>query len=154
MPLSAEATHEKFKIYFVDIGLCLRILGVPLVQAFLEKNQIFVNRGGLAEQLVAQEFLSLTPKNQTPALHYWHRESKSSQAEVDFVIEKDAQVIPVEVKSGHDGSMKSLHLFMQEKSVRNGIKISAYPYSVGVSGDKEIRTIPFYGIRGALANRT
>jgi len=50
-------------------------------------------------------------------LYYWHREAKNSHAEVDFVIQIQDKIIPVEVKAGTKGSMQSLHLFLDEKKI-------------------------------------
>lgn len=149
-PLSAEADLEKFKVFFLDIGLCLRVLGLSLSQLFLERKTLFVNRGALAEQFVAQELFSLTPKNFQPELFYWHREAKSSQAEVDFVIERNGEVIPVEVKSQNKGSMASLHLFMKEKKSKLGIKISSFPISSQLLENQKLESLPFYQISSGL----
>jgi predicted AAA+ superfamily ATPase len=130
----------------VDIGLTHRVLNASLSSLFKERGSLMqANRGGLAEQFVAQELLSYTPKNKSLELNYWHREAKSSQAEVDFVVERDGCILPIEVKSGKGGSMKSLHLFMKEKKkwVREAIKISEAPFSKL----EKIEGIPFYAIK-------
>lgn len=150
VPLSAEKNLSKFKAFFLDIGLVNRILGLPLSQLVLEKNTLFSHWGSLAEQFVAEELLSLTPKNQTPHLHYWHRESKSALAEVDFLFERDNEVIPVEVKSSASGKAKSLTKFIEEKKPRNAVKILAANYSRNDLNDTTIYTLPFYNVSSIL----
>ncbi|HQJ61666.1 MAG TPA: DUF4143 domain-containing protein, partial [bacterium] len=73
-------------------------------------------------------------------LYYWHRESKSSQAEVDYVVEKNGKIIPVEVKAASGRKMKSMHLFMEEKKSDFGIRLCADNFSK----EGKIYSIPLY----------
>jgi len=57
-------------------------------------------------------------------LHYWRREKGGSSAEVDFVIQRNKDIVPVEVKSGTKGSMQSMFLFLEEKNGNYGIRTS------------------------------
>jgi len=57
-------------------------------------------------------------------LYYWQNLSRGAQAEVDYVVVKDFKVVPIEVKSGAQGSMKSMYLFMEEKGLEYGIRLS------------------------------
>jgi len=90
----------------------------------IKQDLMLVNQGALAEQWVGQELLNSLDTHQPPHLHYWARESRSSSAEVDYVIAGDKPV-PIEVKAGKTGSLKSLHLFMQEKSTPLAIRLNA-----------------------------
>jgi len=85
---------------------------------------MLVNLGALVEQWVGQELLNSLDARQPPHLHYWARESRSSSAEVDYVIAGDKPV-PIEVKAGKTGSLKSLHLFVLEKSAPLAIRLNA-----------------------------
>jgi uncharacterized protein len=78
---------------------------------------IRVNEGQFAEQLVGQELRACRPFNEEPALFTWVREAKSSNAEVDYVIQVGARVLPVEVKAGSTGTLRSLHMMVQEKQL-------------------------------------
>lgn len=142
VPLGAESDRARFKAFFVDTGLCLRILGLSLSKLITECSSLLANRGALAEQYVAQELIAGTPKNEEPELYYWHREAPSARAEVDFVIAKDGKVYPIEVKSGASGAMKSAHVFLKEKKSGKAYKISAHPFS----RDGHFETIPFYAV--------
>lgn len=144
LPLSAQEKETKFKVFCLDVGLAQRVLGLDISRLFIEKKSLLSNRGPIAEQLVAQELLSYTRENQAPQLHYWHREAKSSTAEVDFVIERQSYVLPIEVKSGTSSKTKSLRLFMKKRQdyVQQGLKIS----SANFGKSDNILRIPFFAI--------
>jgi hypothetical protein len=72
-----------------------------------------IHQGITIEHLVGQELIS-GQFNPLSALHFWTREKKTSQAEVDFIYPYEGQLIPIEVKSGKTGALKSLHIFMDE----------------------------------------
>jgi Holliday junction resolvase-like predicted endonuclease len=57
-------------------------------------------------------------------LYYWHREAKNSKAEVDYVVQRQDRIVPVEVKAGTKGAMQSLYLFMDEKKSSFGVRLS------------------------------
>lgn len=59
-----------------------------------------------------------------PQLYYWSREKKQSKAEVDYIIQQGASILPVEVKSGKTGTLKSLHLFMELKHLSLALRFS------------------------------
>jgi predicted AAA+ superfamily ATPase len=115
VPLSAEIVEKKFKLFFVDIGLACRVMGSRLSKELILNPEDIINRGGLAEQFIAQELLATNSNDETPALYYWHREERGALAEVDFLLEKDNEVIPIEVKSGTSSKSKSLRVFLSEK---------------------------------------
>jgi predicted AAA+ superfamily ATPase len=75
-------------------------------------------------------------------LYYWQRESKNSHAEVDYVITLSQKITPIEVKSGTKGSMQSLFLFLKEKEISKGIRISNENFSAYDS----IEVFPLYAI--------
>ncbi|MBI4860678.1 MAG: DUF5615 family PIN-like protein [Candidatus Riflebacteria bacterium] len=90
-----------------------------------------VNNGTLAEQFIGQHFHRLQPPHRAPELHYWAREARSSSAAVDFVISDDSRrVVPVEVKAGSTGSLRSLQIMVLEKSLPRAVKFCSSPPSV------------------------
>ncbi len=115
IPLSAEADEKSFKLLFLDVGLASHVLGLKWnsIQELTESE--LVNEGGLAEQFIGQHLLNLGEGKQTPELHYWLREGKANNAEVDYVIARSSKVYPVEVKAGKSGSLKSLHQYLLQK---------------------------------------
>ena len=122
IPLSAEENTKFFKLLFLDVGLVSTMLNVSW-QA-LQDDLLLINQGALAEQWVGQELLSSLDSHLTPHLHYWAREARSSSAELDYIIATNKPV-PVEVKAGKSGSLKSLHLFMKEKSSDIAVRFNA-----------------------------
>lgn len=111
LPLEASVHMKTFKAAFLDIGLMQSLCGLPMDMQDLNKNLLSVYRGGLAEQFVAQE---LRFTQEQGKLYYWQRFEKSSMAEVDFLTVKQGQIIPIEVKSGAAGRLRSLHLFLEQ----------------------------------------
>lgn len=118
IPLNAEADGKSFKLLFLDVGLANHVLGLKWNSIHDLTDTELVNEGGLAEQFIGQHLLNLGDGKQAPELHYWLREGKANNAEVDYVIARDARIYPVEVKAGKSGSLKSLHQFLQQKGSR------------------------------------
>lgn len=143
IPLGAEIHLEWFKIIFVDIALSQAILGFDLSSWFLQPGHEFVNRGAIAESFVGQELLCYAHPMREPELFFWKRPEKSSSAEVDYLHVKDQQVIPIEVKSGHGSTLKSMHLFLKSHPESpHGIRFSAQNYSLY----DHIESAPLYAV--------
>lgn len=112
VPLEAEIQDKYMKAILLDVGLCSTALGLSLAQVNAANEIDLINKGGIAEQVVGQILRTIVPPYTEPALYYWHRTAKGSDAEVDYIIQHKNNVIPIEVKAGSTGSLKSLHLFM------------------------------------------
>lgn len=141
VPLNAESDLKKFKMYFLDIGLALNLLGIRMNDYPLMKFESLINKGGLAEQFVAQEIISRQDSSRSPELFYWHREEKSSTAEVDFLIAEGENVVPIEVKSGTNKGKKSLAIFMDEKKSSKGLLLSLDPE---ILTQKKVSFVPLF----------
>lgn len=115
VPLGAEADGGAFKPLFLDIGLLNAACGVRALALEALRDAKFVNEGRMAEQVVGQNLLAGQGFSRRPVLHYWLREGRSANAEVDYLVEAADKVLPVEVKAGAGGSLKSLHVFMAAK---------------------------------------
>lgn len=142
VPLSARLRSNRFKVVFFDTGLAQRLLNVDLSHWMTDVDFEVVNGGAIAEQFVGQELAALCDSGPLRPLVYWHREARSSSAEVDYLLERKGDILPVEVKKGAQGGMKSMHLFLREKGRKRGIKVSKH----GFSDDGTILTIPFYAV--------
>lgn len=125
VPLGAGINEKFFKEIFLDIGLCSAVLGLTLNEINQADELILINRGGIAEQAVGQMLRTLLPPYIEPTLYYWLREEPGSEAEVDYVIQSGSQVIPIEVKAGSTGNLKSLHIFMALKKLSYAIRINS-----------------------------
>jgi predicted AAA+ superfamily ATPase len=107
-------------------------------------------RGKIAEQIVAQELLALDSRVSNQR-NFWVRNKKDSDAEVDFVLQNDNKIIPIEVKSGHNSHLRSLHLFIDEASCDIAVRVWSQPFSIDeVTTQKGKRfkliNLPFYYI--------
>lgn len=109
LPLGATANPQKFKAAFLDIGLMQRLCQVPIDTEIRQTDLLAIYRGKLAEQFVAQEMLATG----SGEIFYWSRESRASNAEVDYLLVRNGRIYPVEVKSGAAGALRSLHLMLQ-----------------------------------------
>ncbi|KTC65582.1 hypothetical protein Lade_0240 [Legionella adelaidensis] len=124
-PLEAEVNEKHFKEIFLDTGLCSTALGLNLNTLNRIGEISLVNNGGIAEQLVGQLLRTINPPFINPSLYYWQREKSGSSAEIDYVMQYANQIIPIEVKAGAAGSMKSLHLFMGLKKPPLAIRFNS-----------------------------
>jgi len=93
----------------------------------------------LAEQLVAQEFLAYSPSYQNQPLLFWENTDTGS-AEIDFVRSFGAAIVPIEVKAGETGTLKSMASFINMKNPPLGIRISQRPLVL----KGRILSVPFY----------
>ena len=144
VPLGAEINEKFFKLLFLDVGLVSSVCGLNRLDFEKKKDLNLVNEGQLAEQLVGQHLLYDRPPYQTPELYYWAREKKNASAEIDYVVSSGPQVIPIEVKSGKSGSLRSLHLFLKEKRLSLGIRFNSEPPTVLKEKDFTLLSLPFY----------
>lgn len=146
LPLAATASHEKFKIFYFDIGLLQRLQGLHLKEWLFEPLSV-TYMGALAEQLVLQEYIANTSISTPPELFYWHREEKQSNAEVDFIFHAHHKIIPVEVKSGKRGRLRSMDLFLEtHPHCTTGLIISENsPWQ-----QDKLTGIPFYALESWL----
>ena len=111
IPLAATEDRSLAKLYYIDTGMLLSQLGFTTLRDLPAESIQLVNEGVLAEQFVAQELLAASPAEKKPQLHYWLREKKANNAEIDFVLGSGPKVVPIEVKAGPFGQMKSLWEF-------------------------------------------
>lgn len=140
IPLGAEVKENRFKAILLDVGLLQRMLGLELSEAIVMDARGLVNRGDLAETFVGLQLLCGTEPHTRAQLYYWHREARSSNAEVDYVVQKASAIIPIEVKSGKRGAMQSMHRFLAEHNSPGGIRLSQE--NAGRVGD--VRILPVY----------
>lgn len=148
LPLGGERDERQFKPLFLDVGLVNRLCGLDLVGT---GELITVNEGALAEQFIGQQMLASAPAFEDPQLFYWAREARNANAEVDFVISRYQDILPVEVKAGTTGTLRSLHQFLGEKQRARGVRFHLRPpawETVRLPGDTgrtaELLSLPLY----------
>ena len=136
LPLGAEVNEKFTKYIFLDSGLLLSILNLDFGGAqnvneliLVGTEEELVNKGKLAELSVGWELVKAADFRHRYELFYWENLSNGATSEVDYVIPYDMKVLPIEVKSGTSGKMKSLRLFMQKKHLTLGIRTSLENFS-------------------------
>lgn len=108
LPLYAETEEGVWKALFLDVGLMNRACGVDWQKLERMDDIRFVNEGAMAEQFVGQHLLYASGCLEKPRLAYWLREGGKNNAEVDFVLARGGEILPVEVKAGAAGTLRSL----------------------------------------------
>jgi hypothetical protein len=141
------------KVVYLDIGLCTYMLNLNPEQIKENILNPFYS-GSLFEELVGQELLALNI-NKRETLYFWVRENKGSCSELDYLIQIKNELIPIEVKSGSHGSLKSLHQFLVRSSIDFGVRIYNGPlkletHTVTLPQAKPLNykllSVPFYQI--------
>lgn len=146
IPIGAEINSKKRKILIFDTGIFQRIQGLNIAQLLIGDDFNSINKENIAELHVGLELIKNSSCYENIHLYYWQREAKNSQAEVDYVIQKQQKIIPIEVKSGTKGSMQSLYLFLEEKKTDFGIRLSLENFSEM----ERIKIVPLYAVRNVL----
>lgn len=153
LPLGSEADERFLKVIMLDCGLCGASLGLSLHQLRSISEISMINSGGMAEQLVGQLLRMVTPAYVPPSLYYWQREKKGAEAEIDYIIQHESHVIPLEVKAGTTGTLRSLHQFIKEKKKSIAIRVNSdiprlgpvqVKDALGSSIEYKLLSLPFY----------
>jgi predicted AAA+ superfamily ATPase len=122
IPLSSQVDESVFKLYFLDIGLLNFLLGLDANDIMSSSASRLLNEGIMAEQFIAQHLKYLSKKESSTPLMYWLKDKKKESAEIDFLIQRSKNIIPIEVKSGKSGTLKSLHYFMMDKKLKKALR--------------------------------
>ena len=158
VPLGATQSDTVFKLLFLDVGLAAHACGTSWTSIAELDERTLINEGVLAEQYVGQHLAYAGGFHVNPMLHYWLREGKRSNAEVDFAIPHDSTVIPIEVKAGKRGSLRSLHQYIYAKQPELAVRFDLNPLSIqdtsfGIrtpNGDAvaegKLLSMPMYGV--------
>ena len=130
LPLQADSDPRAYKLIFMDVGLMNAVCGLGWTTIEGMNGTRLVNEGVMAEQFIGQHLQGLLSDSPNRELTYWLREGRSSNAEVDYVAAFDGHIVPIEVKAGAGGALKSLHQFVAEKGVRLAVRFDAAPPSI------------------------
>lgn len=142
IPLGAEINPKLRKFILFDSGIFQRLLGLKLSEVLINNDFQSINKGAIAELNVGLELIKSASCYQRQTLYYWHREAKSSNAEVDYLIQHNTTILPIEVKAGTKGSMQSLYIFMETKKTDKGIRVSQENFSTY----QNIDVYPLYAV--------
>ena len=147
LPLAAGQNAKMCKYLVLDTGIFQRFLKLDLEKMLLAGSLAQINKGAAAELFAGLEILKNSPAENPVSLHYWRREQHGSNAEVDYVVQRENDIVPVEIKSGLRGTMQSLRLFIGEKNVSYGIRSSLENFG----SLPQINIIPLYALGTFLA---
>ncbi len=142
LPLGASSDPKKFRLLLFDHGILQRILGLNPSDLLVSNNFSNIFRGSFAELFAGLELIKNGNPFVRPQLYYWQRDKRGSQAEVDYILQIQNEIVPLEIKSGRQGKMQSLRLFLSEKNIKIGYRVSMENF-----GEYEnIAVIPLYGL--------
>ncbi|MDD4204835.1 MAG: AAA family ATPase [Candidatus Delongbacteria bacterium] len=130
IPLKATENREVYKLMFLDVGLVNHITGLDINNINSLDADSLINKGRIAEQFVSQHLINSEDMTRPSDLNYWLRENKKGNAELDFVEEIGGKIVPLEVKSGKSGTLKSLHQFVAlKKDIKYAVRFDLNKYS-------------------------
>ena len=164
LPLGSGADNSYRKIIPLDCALTLRLLNMTMPDSSPLTTHILtapaadlVNKGAMAELVAGLELLHYQSPHLRHEMFYWTRQTKNSLAEIDYLTVQDMHVLPIEVKAGTQGGMKSLWIFMREKHLTEAVRCSLENFGLLEYIDKEddnavrhVRICPLYAISSLL----
>jgi len=139
LPLNALINEKKFKLLFLDVGL-VKYGSLLDAELLLQKDLLLVNSGQISEQFVGQELMAYQIPYESAQLYFWEKSTNLTSAEIDYVMNMGSAIIPIEVKAGKTGRLRSLFSFMEEKKSPLGIRISQDYFSL----EGKILSLPLY----------
>ena len=146
LPLGAQIKTNKFKVILLDTGIHQKILGLNMAEIIAAQDINAINKGNIAEVFTGLEIIKNSPCDTKGQLYYWHKEKRASNAEVDYIIQHNERIIPIEVKSGIRGKMQSMRLFIAEHNTKKGIRLSLENFA----GYEDIDVYPLYAVSNIL----
>ena len=143
VPLGAQTKSSLFKAIFLDVALSQKVLKLETGSWIFDPESAIVNKGAVAEAFVGQELLAYSNYLSKKQLFYWVREKRGASAEVDYLESAGNKVVPIEVKSGTAGNLKSIKQFLKEKKDSD----EGYHFSQrNFSENEKIRSFPLYAV--------
>ena len=140
LPLEAYKEIAIFKIYSNDIGLLGAMCDLHS-RTIVEGNEVFKEfKGALTEQFAFQQLL------QNNKLYYYSK--SNSQQEIDFLIQKEGEIVPIEVKAGINLQAKSLRQFVKDNGSKIAYRLSLAPYSK----EEWVTNLPLYCVSTINSN--
>jgi len=142
LPLGARINPKYRRVIPFDTGIYQRIFNLNISGILLTNDFEAINKGAVAEIFVGCELKKNASYYSDDELYYWVREKKNASAQVDFVVQCGETIVPVEVKSGKQGKMQSMWMFLKEKNSPYGIRTSLENFCTY----QNIKVYPLYAI--------
>lgn len=138
LPLLAYQDLNAFKLFILDVGLLSALTDLD-VKTILQRTAVFEEfKGAIAEQYVLQQ---LVCSNSEFPIYYWSNDS--SRSEIDFVVQIDGIVVPLEVKAEKNLKAKSIHNFIKDYKSVKAVRTSLADYKIN---ENNLYDIPLYAI--------
>lgn len=134
MPLEMHKDLSAFKLYMSDVGLFVNKARYPLYQIDLSEPPTMISMGPLTEHYVANEL-----RANGYEIYYWESDGR---AELDFMIQKDINIVPIEVKTSTHTKSRSLDLFMKTYNTQYAIRVSEKNFGF----ENNIKSVPLYAV--------
>lgn len=137
LPLSIYEDLSAFKLYMLDIGLLGAMVDVEPAQILLDNNIFTEYKGGMTEQYVLQQLKCHT---ETPIFYH---STDDSRLEVDFLMQRDGKLLPIEVKAAGNVKANSLSRLLKENADLHALRFSMLPYRQ----QGQLTNVPLYAVR-------
>lgn len=134
MPLEMHKDLSAFKLYMSDVGLFVNKARYPLYQIDLSEPPTMISMGPLTEHYVANEL-----RTNGYEIYYWESDGR---AELDFMIQKDINIVPIEIKTSTHTKSRSLDLFMKTYNTQYAIRVSEKNFGF----ENNIKSVPLYAV--------
>ncbi len=151
-PLRTGARADRFKLLFLDVGLTQALLGLDTAELVFDAKTAITHRGAIAEAFVGQEMIAYGfPWVQVESFSTGIVRPGVLALRLDYLLEDEGKVIPIEVKSGGRGSLKSMRLFLEKNRALSpfGIRFSTHPFSVV----DDLQSWPLYAVAGVFLQK-
>ena len=135
MPLKFYEDISAFKLFLLDLGLFACMCEVPASEILIGNNIFIEYKGAFAEQYVLQQIISRKVKP-----YYWS--SEKTPSEIDFVIQRDDKIVPIEVKAEVNVKARSLRQFITNNPDLKGVRYSM----LGYIDQGWVENVPLYAI--------
>lgn len=122
MPLKAYEDFSAFKLFMCDCGLLGALSEIPASQMLVSDEGIKEYKGGFTEQYVLQQIIS----RDRGSIYYYS--SDDSRLEIDFLVQNEGKIVPIEVKAEGNVRANSLSTYLQNNPNLHGIRYSMLPY--------------------------
>jgi len=149
VPLGARINPKYRRVIPFDTGIYQRILNLNIANILLSNDFDTINKGAVAEIFVGCELKKNASYYSDEELYCWVREKKNANAQIDFVVQNGETIVPIEVKSGKQGKMQSMWVFMKEKNSSFGIRTSLENFGKY----QNVSVCPLYAIGNVLTDK-
>lgn len=136
MPLKFYEDFNAFKLYLLDVGLLGALVNTPPA-VLLMPNNMEEGKGMFTENYVCTQLAASVDHS----IFYYNRTADNSNLEIDFIIQQENKIVPIEVKAEENLRSKSLKTFLQNNTEMHGVRFSMSPYRE----QERMTNVPLYG---------